>query len=211
MKELGDIARGYEDYIRTGTSPELLDHPQESYNPRYLSRYLLDDYLGIRKIALSQQYSIRVSRREPPLTLTEVRRIIQAIYRGWTLLLLLYQREWLFGTETPTTADKFDKGFIERLISTWDIWSVFQIREIAGESLTTLPTGAIDLKNTKVLQQWNDDLENSLLQPLLNSYCNWRPVTFLFPLVRPIGMRPTEANLALSQEFSDDPNPESSL
>ncbi|EPS35085.1 hypothetical protein H072_11576 [Dactylellina haptotyla CBS 200.50] len=204
---LVDVVQSYGKYTATGAYPVFLATPYGSYEPQKLGKYLVDDYLGIRKIAITHQYSTRLARKEPALTSSEVRRIVQSIYRGWTLLLLIHQRQAILAQnpslKTGTTC-KYDQYFIERIIISWDIWSSLQIWELIGEHLRVLPTGTVDVRNARAFQQFNDDIKVSLLQPAFDGYPEKQALTLIFPVFRRVDSQPfTEANFALAHEFAE--------
>ncbi|KAK6542785.1 hypothetical protein TWF694_006726 [Orbilia ellipsospora] len=208
MDELVGIARGYEKYSTTGTAPPFLTSNFGAYESRKLAKYLVEDYLGIRKIAMTHQYSIRVSRNEPALTTTELHRIMRSIYRGWTLLLLIHQRQLLL-QQIPSLAvsedySSYDRHFIERIIVNWDFWSSLQIWELVGDNMRVLPTGTVDVRETKAFQKFNSDVKVSLLQDLFDGFPEKQALTLIFPVFRRVDSKPfTEARFALSNEFAE--------
>ncbi|KAF3914139.1 hypothetical protein AA313_de0207928 [Arthrobotrys entomopaga] len=207
MEELVGIAQRYEKCSTTGKAPSFITSNTGEYDSRKLAKYLVDDYLGIRKIAMTHQYSIRVSRNEPALTSTELHRIMRSIYRGWTLLLLIHQRQLLLRQNPSLVADEessYDKYFIERIILNWDFWSSLQTWELVGDNLRVLPTGTVDVRETKAFQRFNSDVKVSLLQDLFNEFPDKQALTLVFPVFRRVDSKPfTEAKFALSNEFAE--------
>ncbi|EWC45681.1 hypothetical protein DRE_05242 [Drechslerella stenobrocha 248] len=179
MATLVGFVKDYETYHSTGVPPTcistgLIEEPS-AYDPSKLANYLVDDYRGIRTIALAHQFPMRESRQEPPLSCTEIRRIMRALYRGWTLMLLLHAQQRLRISDPPPTYgsdsrsyDDYDPNFIERMVlKCWDVWSVLQIRIVMDDSLRMLPSGGPDANDSQALMEFGAQMQRSLVYQIV--------------------------------------------
>ncbi|KAK6350518.1 hypothetical protein TWF718_003709 [Orbilia javanica] len=191
---LFDIIKGYRLFGQRGLPPNFLKPEIEGIDPRTRAHQLADDYCGIRKIALAHQYAVRAARHEPGLTPSELRRITLAIYRGWTLLLLLnkgldLESELRVANPHPPAdiegygdfGEYFDLK-IERLIATWDIWDVLRVQSVMGESIRILPTGQVNMNDPGAFSQFEADIAKSGLKEIVERYSPDEKVVLVFPI-----------------------------
>ncbi|KAK6521772.1 hypothetical protein TWF506_001975 [Arthrobotrys conoides] len=209
------ILREYQLVSQRGLPPRFLKSENGGYNPRQQAQQLVHDYLGIRKIALAHQYAVRTARREPNLTASELRRITQAIYRGWSLLLLLNKgldlasepkkatsRSQIDTVESGHGEDCFDIE-IENLIATWDIWDVLRVQSVMGESIRILPTGQVNMNDSGAFNQFEADIAKSGLKEIVERCSQDEKVVLVFPIYSMVDSYPsTTASFALSTEFA---------
>ncbi|RVD81929.1 uncharacterized protein DFL_009775 [Arthrobotrys flagrans] len=208
------IIQGYQLLAEGGSSPSFLNPKNGEYNPRKQAQQLVDDYIGIRKIALAHQYAVRKARREPGLTSSELRRITQSIYRGWTLLLLLDRglnleselraaglRSQIGIEGCVTIGDYFDLK-IRRLIATWDIWDVLRVQSVMGESIRILPTGQVNMNDSGAFNQFEADIAKSGLKEIVERSSQDEKVVLVFPQYSMDSYPSTTASFALSTEFA---------
>ncbi|KAF3095232.1 hypothetical protein TWF569_000300 [Orbilia oligospora] len=212
---LSEILQGYQLVGQRGLPTSFLESKNGEYNPRRQAHQLVNDYLGIRKIALAHQYAVRAARREPDLTASELHRITQAIYRGWSLLLLLNKgldlelglrvassHSQIDMVEPGGEADCFDIQ-IEKLIATWDIWDVLRIQSVMGESIRILPTGQVNMNDSGAFNQFEADIEKSGLRDIVERCSQDEKVVLVFPIYSMVDSYPsTTASFALSTEFA---------
>ncbi|KAK6534908.1 hypothetical protein TWF281_006207 [Arthrobotrys megalospora] len=209
LTTLSDIMRGYQEFVERGVPPNFIAVENGGYNPRTEAQLLVDDYLGIRKIALAHQYAVRTARREPGLSSSELRRIMQAIYRGWILLLLLNKRLELESSRVSARSQidlvksGYDRDCLENLIAAWDIWDVLRIQAVMGESIRILPTGKVNMNNSGAFNQFEADIAKSGLKEIVERCPDDGKVVLVFPIYSMVDSYPsTTASFALSTEFA---------
>ncbi|KAK6362237.1 hypothetical protein TWF730_005933 [Orbilia blumenaviensis] len=176
LTSLSGMVQNYRGFIQEGTPTALSSAGNRLRNLRLQPRVLVSDYLGIRKIALAYQYAIRTARKEPGLSPSELHRIIQALYRGWILLLLIDRQLKLQpGIEQVM-------GCIEELITTWDIWDVLRIETVMGESIRTLPTGQVNIYDPGECSRVKTDVTDSELGQMVGGRLQGRIPLLLHPM-----------------------------